>query len=63
MIGVVGFKNQRLEIPNDMDPEWASLIENCWRRLATFLVITDGDHIITLYRVHTTPEYIVCMVS
>ncbi|GKD70158.1 dual specificity protein kinase splA-like protein, partial [Tanacetum coccineum] len=30
VIGAVGFMNQRLEIPKDVDPEWASLIESCW---------------------------------
>ncbi|PWA38561.1 hypothetical protein CTI12_AA580190 [Artemisia annua] len=29
VIGAVGFMNQRLEIPNDVNPEWASLIESC----------------------------------
>uniref|UniRef100_A0A7N1A0V8 non-specific serine/threonine protein kinase n=1 Tax=Kalanchoe fedtschenkoi TaxID=63787 RepID=A0A7N1A0V8_KALFE len=41
VIGVVGFKNQRLEIPNDMNPIWASIIESCWfsdpRKRPTFL--------------------------
>ncbi|KAK9058912.1 hypothetical protein SSX86_023760 [Deinandra increscens subsp. villosa] len=32
VIGAVGFMNQHLEIPNDVDPQWASLIENCWSR-------------------------------
>ncbi|PWA74793.1 PAS domain-containing protein tyrosine kinase family protein [Artemisia annua] len=32
VIGVVGFMDRRLEIPNDVNPEWASLIENCWSR-------------------------------
>lgn len=32
VIGAVGFMNQRLEIPNDIDPEWAALIESCWSR-------------------------------
>ncbi|PWA43635.1 PAC motif-containing protein [Artemisia annua] len=30
VIGAVGFMNQRLEIPKDVDPQWASLIESCW---------------------------------
>ncbi|KAJ7980396.1 Kinase family protein [Quillaja saponaria] len=30
VIGAVGFMNQRLEIPKDVDPEWASIIESCW---------------------------------
>uniref|UniRef100_A0A7N0T279 non-specific serine/threonine protein kinase n=1 Tax=Kalanchoe fedtschenkoi TaxID=63787 RepID=A0A7N0T279_KALFE len=29
VIGAVGFMNQRLEIPKDVDPQWASLIESC----------------------------------
>ncbi|PWA78652.1 PAS domain-containing protein tyrosine kinase family protein [Artemisia annua] len=32
VVGVVGFMNQRLEIPNDINPEWAALIESCWSR-------------------------------
>ncbi|GAU45058.1 hypothetical protein TSUD_198460 [Trifolium subterraneum] len=30
VIGAVGFMNQRPEIPKDVDPGWASLIEICW---------------------------------
>ncbi|PWA85921.1 PAS domain-containing protein tyrosine kinase family protein [Artemisia annua] len=30
VVGAVGFMNQRLEIPNDVNPEWASLIKSCW---------------------------------
>ncbi|KAJ0234146.1 Protein kinase family protein [Hirschfeldia incana] len=30
VIGAVGFMNQRLEIPKDIDPRWISLIESCW---------------------------------
>ncbi|KAI3842190.1 hypothetical protein MKW92_026341 [Papaver armeniacum] len=30
VIGAVGFMDQRLEIPDDTDPQWASLIESCW---------------------------------
>ncbi|XP_047071882.1 dual specificity protein kinase splA-like isoform X1 [Lolium rigidum] len=30
VIGAVGFMDQRLEIPSDTDPEWASIIESCW---------------------------------
>ncbi|KAI3743641.1 hypothetical protein L1987_61352 [Smallanthus sonchifolius] len=32
VIAAVGFMNQRLEIPKDADPLWASLIESCWCR-------------------------------
>ncbi|KAK9161751.1 hypothetical protein Syun_008092 [Stephania yunnanensis] len=30
VIGAVGFMNQRLEIPQDVDPQWVTLIESCW---------------------------------
>ncbi|KAJ0234147.1 Serine-threonine/tyrosine-protein kinase [Hirschfeldia incana] len=30
VIGAVGFMNQRLEIPKDIDPLWIALIESCW---------------------------------
>ncbi|BBG93066.1 PAS domain-containing protein tyrosine kinase family protein [Prunus dulcis] len=31
VIGAVGFMDQRLEIPKDLDPQWASMIESCWQ--------------------------------
>ncbi|RZC56199.1 hypothetical protein C5167_015057 [Papaver somniferum] len=30
VIGAVGFMDRRLEIPEDLNPLWASLIESCW---------------------------------
>ncbi|KAK2990233.1 hypothetical protein RJ640_014685 [Escallonia rubra] len=30
VIGAVGFMNQKLDIPKDVDPQWASIIESCW---------------------------------
>ncbi|XP_021906874.1 probable serine/threonine-protein kinase DDB_G0282963 isoform X1 [Carica papaya] len=30
VIGAVGFMNQRLEIPKEVDSQWASIIESCW---------------------------------
>ncbi|PIN23244.1 Tyrosine kinase [Handroanthus impetiginosus] len=30
VIGAVGFMNQRLDIPTDVEPEWASIIESSW---------------------------------
>ncbi|XP_039056036.1 serine/threonine-protein kinase EDR1-like isoform X1 [Hibiscus syriacus] len=30
VIGAVGFVNHRLEIPKEVDPRWASIIESCW---------------------------------
>ncbi|XP_008797466.2 serine/threonine-protein kinase pakF-like [Phoenix dactylifera] len=30
VIGAVGFMNQRLELPKDLDPQWGSIIESCW---------------------------------
>jgi len=32
VIGAVGFMNQRLEIPKDIDPLWIALMESCWHR-------------------------------
>lgn len=32
VIAAVGFTDCRLEIPNDIDPQWASIIERCWHR-------------------------------
>lgn len=30
VIGAVGFMNQRLDIPKDVDPQWVAIIESCW---------------------------------
>ncbi|KAJ6312325.1 hypothetical protein OIU77_013958 [Salix suchowensis] len=30
VIGAVGYMNQQLEIPKDVDPQWASIIGSCW---------------------------------
>ncbi|GER33397.1 kinase family protein [Striga asiatica] len=30
VIGTVGFMNQRLDLPGDVDPQWNSVIESCW---------------------------------
>ncbi|XP_037407899.1 serine/threonine-protein kinase PAK 3-like isoform X2 [Triticum dicoccoides] len=30
VIGAVGFMDYRLEIPRDVDPQWASMIQSCW---------------------------------
>ncbi|KAG5240270.1 serine/threonine-protein kinase pakF [Salix suchowensis] len=30
VIGAVGFMDKRLDIPKDVDPQWASIIESCW---------------------------------
>lgn len=30
VIGAVGFMNQRLEIPKEVDPRWAAIVESCW---------------------------------
>ncbi|XP_074281537.1 uncharacterized protein LOC141606348 [Silene latifolia] len=32
VIGAVGFMDERLDIPEDVDPTWGSIIESCWRR-------------------------------
>lgn len=36
VIGAVGFMNQRLEFPKDLDPQWAPIIESCWHRLLIY---------------------------
>ncbi|KAJ8573941.1 hypothetical protein K7X08_010452 [Anisodus acutangulus] len=45
VIGAVGFMNQRLDIPKDVDPQWASIIESCWHSepqlRPTFLELVD----------------------
>ncbi|KAL0675782.1 hypothetical protein Bca4012_003763 [Brassica carinata] len=45
VIGAVGFMNQRLEIPKDIDPLWISLMESCWHSDAklrpTFQELTE----------------------
>ncbi|KAL6846945.1 hypothetical protein ACP4OV_022798 [Aristida adscensionis] len=46
VIGAVGFMNQRLDIPSDVDPQWTSIILSCWeRRPATTTLIprTSGE--------------------
>ncbi|KAL2921134.1 putative serine/threonine-protein kinase SIS8 [Bienertia sinuspersici] len=30
VIGAVGFMNQRLDIPEDVDTRWSTIIESCW---------------------------------
>ncbi|XP_042402003.1 RGS domain-containing serine/threonine-protein kinase A-like isoform X1 [Zingiber officinale] len=30
IIATVGFMNQRLDLPGDLDPQWVSIIESCW---------------------------------
>ncbi|KAL6519767.1 hypothetical protein OROMI_032661 [Orobanche minor] len=30
VIGAVGFMNQRLDMPKDIDPQWVSIIDSCW---------------------------------
>lgn len=30
VIGAVGFMDQRLDIPKDVDPQWIAIIESCW---------------------------------
>ncbi|TKW02416.1 hypothetical protein SEVIR_8G242700v4 [Setaria viridis] len=45
VIGAVGFMDQRLDIPSDTDPQWASMIESCWdsdpRKRPSFLELLD----------------------
>ncbi|XP_009608795.1 uncharacterized protein [Nicotiana tomentosiformis] len=45
VIGAVGFMNQGLDIPKDVNPQWASIIESCWHSepqlRPTFLELVD----------------------
>nr|XP_016482523.1 PREDICTED: mitogen-activated protein kinase kinase kinase 13-like isoform X2 [Nicotiana tabacum] len=45
VIRAVGFMNQRLDIPKDVNPQWASIIESCWHSepqlRPTFLELVD----------------------
>ncbi|XP_049377468.1 uncharacterized protein LOC125842248 [Solanum stenotomum] len=45
VIGAVGFMNQRLDIPKNVDPQWVSIIESCWHSepqlRPTFLELVD----------------------
>jgi len=36
VIGAVGFMNQRLDIPKNVDPQWVSIIESCWHRFVSY---------------------------
>ncbi|XP_075100655.1 uncharacterized protein LOC107800226 isoform X3 [Nicotiana tabacum] len=46
VIGAVGFMNQQLDIPKDVNPQWASIIESCWHSepqlRPTFLELVDN---------------------
>lgn len=37
----VGFMNQRLDVPKDVDPQWASLIERCLCRFDVHVLIAS----------------------
>lgn len=39
VIGAVGFMNHRLEIPEDVDPQWTSIIESCWHTCDFFKLL------------------------
>lgn len=32
VVGVVGFMDRRLELPEGLDPQVASIIRDCWKR-------------------------------
>lgn len=38
VIAAVGFMNQRLDLPGDLDPQWLSIIKSCWHRLFLHLI-------------------------
>lgn len=37
VVGAVGFMNQRLSIPDNLDPEWANMMKECWDKYEIFL--------------------------
>ncbi|KAI5054944.1 hypothetical protein GOP47_0030089 [Adiantum capillus-veneris] len=45
VVGAVGFMNQRLQIPENVEPEWASMMKECWesdaRLRPSFQDLTD----------------------
>ena len=40
VVGAVGFQNRRLEIPDEVDPEVAQIIHDCWQR-QVFLIFVE----------------------
>ena len=48
MVGAVGFMNQKLQVPEDLDSNWATLINDCWHRYVTEMDILCGDCIVFL---------------
>lgn len=41
VVGAVGFMDHRLDIPSDVDPHWASMIESCWDRCTYYIYFFD----------------------
>lgn len=39
VVGAVGFQNKRLEIPEEVDPEVAQIINDCWQTYVLDLAI------------------------
>jgi hypothetical protein len=35
VVGAVGFQNRRLQIPKDVKPDIAAIIEACWAKYVT----------------------------
>jgi hypothetical protein len=43
VIGAVGFMDHRLEIPRDVDLQWASMIQSCWDRyIPDFMLVLSN---------------------
>ncbi|KAI3939490.1 hypothetical protein MKW92_050444 [Papaver armeniacum] len=53
VIAAVGFMDQRIEIPKDTDPQWASLIKSCWhsdpKRRPTFEELLEKLKVLQRY--------------
>ncbi|KAF0896446.1 hypothetical protein E2562_024314 [Oryza meyeriana var. granulata] len=40
VVGAVGFMDHRLDIPSDVNPQWALMIESCWDRCTYYSFLT-----------------------
>ena len=49
VVGVVGFMDRRLDLPEGLDPQVASVIHDCWQRYTSLLFF---HHLILLHVCH-----------
>ncbi|KAL5552120.1 hypothetical protein UlMin_002296 [Ulmus minor] len=55
VVGVVGFMDRRLELPDDLDPQVASIIRDCWKRYIILLFVFS-----TLPKVASFSNIVLC---